>query len=185
MQRVSTYDQLGLPEPLAIAFTLASLALVLTPYLPGADFGLFRVPRLEHSVARRLKILGPVLLGLCVVGFVPMWSGDAPREPRYSIEFENVSLAAAVLDLDRRATEVEIALSPELASGKIATKPFSISLEGATLSEVLDAFSNKAAGAVPLAWRLSGRTVIIEAQTPSQLPSGPPNGALQRPSATK
>ena len=164
----STYGVLGLPDSLAITFVLVVLALSLAPYLPGKDFGVFKVPKFGKKVTSVLKFVGPGLFILSLGGFFPIWRAAAPPEARYSIQFENLSLVAAVRDLDKRATEVEIVLSPDLESGKVATRRFSISLQGATLSEVLTAFCEKAGSAAPLTWRLSGRTVIIEARSSSR-----------------
>ena len=71
--RHSTYEQFGLPGHIGEILFLLSLALTLSPYFAGVDFGVVRVPALPGSSRNLLKLLGPFLLAVSVLFFFPLW----------------------------------------------------------------------------------------------------------------
>jgi hypothetical protein len=73
MHKHSTYEQLGLPGRIGEVLFLVSLALTLSPYFPGLDFGALRVPALPDSTRNKLKLLGPILLAASALLFYPLW----------------------------------------------------------------------------------------------------------------
>lgn len=84
-----------------------------------------------------------------------------PFEKKFSLEFDDQSLAWAVDRLDRMASDVNIVLHDDIVSGKVRTKPFSIHLNGANLKELLDAYCVNAAVSTALIWRQEDKNVFI------------------------
>lgn len=72
--RTSIIKVLGLPEAFTAVLLIIGLILSLAPYFSGADFGLFKIPQFTDPARRRLKILGPVILLLLIMLFVPVLS---------------------------------------------------------------------------------------------------------------
>jgi tetratricopeptide (TPR) repeat protein len=83
MERLSTYDLLGIPEALGITLSLFLIILALTPYLGGMDFGVFKVPQIKKRNLRiGLKIIGPILIVLSIGPFFKLWPAhDLKLEP--------------------------------------------------------------------------------------------------------
>jgi hypothetical protein len=72
MDKISIITWLGLPEAFISILLSLGLILILSPYLAGTDFGIFKVPDLNAQSRKILKWLGPVfLLGLFLL-FVPL-----------------------------------------------------------------------------------------------------------------
>lgn len=65
-----------MPEGLRVAIVLVALILTLAPYAGGTDWGIFAVPNFEESTKSILKWLGPFLLTLSLLMFVPFTKGD-------------------------------------------------------------------------------------------------------------
>ncbi|MCP2517388.1 hypothetical protein M5J07_20785 [Achromobacter mucicolens] len=70
MTYLSSYAYLGLPDSLAMALTLVSLSLALTPWLAGTDYGIFKVPNLPTSIARPMKYIAPTCFAIFIAGFL-------------------------------------------------------------------------------------------------------------------
>ncbi len=159
----STYQLIGFPEALTVPLVLSVLASTLVPYIQGVEIFNTKIPHINSETAIRIMRLGsPILSILLLIGFVPFWSkAQDEAEPVYSIIFNDVTLAGAVRDLDRRAPEVSIRLDKRLSSGKVAVRAFDVSLEGATLEEVLDVFCESAALDQSLMWERRGKLIII------------------------
>jgi len=87
-----------------------------------------------------------------------------PAEEKYSLDFDNQPLAWAVDVLDNKASNSNIILHPDIASGKIKTQSFSIHLKGASLKDFLDAYCAKAAVSNTLTWRQKEKNFIIEGE---------------------
>ena len=77
MHKHSTYQQLGLPGHIGEVLLLLSLALTLSPYFPGVDFGALKVPALPDRTRKTLKVLGPILLAASIFFFFPFWPEPA------------------------------------------------------------------------------------------------------------
>lgn len=77
MHKHSTYEQLGLPGHFGEVLLLVSLALTLSPYFPGLDFGALKVPALPDGTRKKLKLLGPIFLAVSGLLFFPFWPEPA------------------------------------------------------------------------------------------------------------
>lgn len=68
-----------IPVQLGVAFSTVCAILALTPFLAGADFGLFKVPDVGPDVARWLKRIALPLLVCSFVPYLPMWPLVCPK----------------------------------------------------------------------------------------------------------
>jgi VHL beta domain len=96
MHKQNTYEQLGLPAHIGEILFVMSLVLTLSPYLSGADFGIFRVPAFPDPIRKHLKLLGPILLAASTLLFFPFWpepvaSPNSADDPKISVLFHNSS----------------------------------------------------------------------------------------------
>jgi hypothetical protein len=64
----------GLPDSFGVILLVFSLILFLAPYFSGTDFGLFKIPTVNESAKKLLRIIGPVLFVSCILSFVPIFS---------------------------------------------------------------------------------------------------------------
>jgi len=71
----SIIEILGLPSALGASLLLFALILSVAPWLPGADFGIFKIPDFADSVKRCLRILGPVIFILAILFHLPIFPG--------------------------------------------------------------------------------------------------------------
>ena len=71
---ISTLEKIGLPKQFGFVLLVVALSIMLAPYVGGADFGVFRIPKFPREQRTRLIIGGPIALLLSVLLFVPMWS---------------------------------------------------------------------------------------------------------------
>jgi hypothetical protein len=69
----STLEVLGIPKEFGVVLLTLALILVITPYLGGIDLGIFKVPDLPPHATSILHYLGPVLLILFSLLFLPYW----------------------------------------------------------------------------------------------------------------
>lgn len=69
----STLQVIGIPEKFGLVLLTFALILAISPYMGGTDFGIFKVPGFSPKVARALCFLGPILLLVAVLLFVPFW----------------------------------------------------------------------------------------------------------------
>lgn len=67
---ISLYEYLGVPLPFVVTVLTIAFILMLVPWVPGADFGIFKVPELTASQRKRLRRWGPVGFVVFLVGFV-------------------------------------------------------------------------------------------------------------------
>jgi HEAT repeat protein len=81
MARISIYKRLGIPDTLAVTLSVFCLLLLLSPYLGGTDFGIFKIPQLPQGVTGVLKWLGPVAFLLGAAFFFPLVR-EATAEPK-------------------------------------------------------------------------------------------------------
>jgi len=68
-----TLDILGIPKEFGVVVLTFVLILALSPYLGGIDLGIFKVPILNPQATWVLVYLGPVLLVLVSLLFLPCW----------------------------------------------------------------------------------------------------------------
>lgn len=70
--RRSILKSLRLPEAFGVVLLTLALILTLSPYLAGADLGIFKVPELSGSLQATMRWLGPALLAAVVFLFLPI-----------------------------------------------------------------------------------------------------------------
>jgi len=93
----STYGKLGIPSPFGETVGLLALALTLSPYLAGADFGFLKVPEFLGTAKHTLKVLGPALLAGSLLLYFPFWPirtgslRSAGTDIAANVEFRNSS----------------------------------------------------------------------------------------------
>jgi len=70
---VSTYQRLGVPSNVINTILVIIIALLLAPYLGGLDFGVLKVPDFPPTIEHLLKWIGPALLLVFLILFIPAW----------------------------------------------------------------------------------------------------------------
>ena len=70
---ISTYDLVGIPDGVATTLLLIWLSLSLAPWFGGTEIGPLKVPRLTGSATRWLRITGPLVSILLILGYVRSW----------------------------------------------------------------------------------------------------------------
>lgn len=73
LPRRSTLQLLGLPDSVGALFLTAAVVLLLSPYLAGSDFGVFKIPAFPQETVRILRFVGPPLFLLLFCSFLPVW----------------------------------------------------------------------------------------------------------------
>jgi hypothetical protein len=71
--RRSIIEIIRLPETFGVVLLTGSLVLLLSPYMSGADFGIFKVPIFPSETARILRAVGPAAFLLALFLFLPVW----------------------------------------------------------------------------------------------------------------
>ncbi len=61
-----------LPTQFGVILLALTLALSLTPWLSGRDFGILKIPNFPSNVQNKMKIIGPALLLIVVVLHIPL-----------------------------------------------------------------------------------------------------------------
>ena len=73
--RVSFWSLIpDLPGQFGAVLILVAFAILLAPYMAGADFGPVKIPDLKSSVKQRIKIIGPVAFIGALLLFIPIFS---------------------------------------------------------------------------------------------------------------
>jgi hypothetical protein len=77
----STYEKLGIPSPIGETVGLLGLALTLSPYLAGVDFGILKIPDFSEPGKHAMRMYGPVVLAGSLLLFFPFWKvrSGSPR----------------------------------------------------------------------------------------------------------
>jgi len=113
---------LGIPAEFGILLLTLSLALLLSSYFSGIDFGVIKVPRLGISAKRRLEVIGPLLICFAVFLFLPIWTPSPPLPIRnvrisQSSKFYQIEIDVSNINdrVDGLITSVEIYASDNRA----------------------------------------------------------------------
>jgi len=72
-ERKSTLQEIGIPKEFGVLVLTLTLILAISPYLGGADLGIFKVPSFSAKVTWVLYFLGPILFLVTVLLFAPFW----------------------------------------------------------------------------------------------------------------
>lgn len=101
--KLSLFKWSGLPETFGGVLLVFSLILLLSPYFSGADFGVFKIPILTPSAKKWLRIIGPIMFGLCVFSFLPI----IPINPSSSknLNTDAKSVQSPAQDVDTKTKE--------------------------------------------------------------------------------
>lgn len=83
-----------LPDSFGAVLLIFSFILLLSPYLSGADFGVFKIPVFNASANRWLKVVGPVVFCLCVLSFLPIIPTTNPASMNSNNGAENTPTSA-------------------------------------------------------------------------------------------
>lgn len=99
---MNTYEVLGLPDALAVAFVLILLSLTLTPWLGGLEVGPLKIPELDDRSGRAIRILAPVGLVIGLSAFFPAWDSRSGHEgnEKPTPDFVEVLSDGSLLELD-------------------------------------------------------------------------------------
>ena len=75
-EKISLFEWSKLPTPFGVTVLILSLIFLLSPYLSGTDFGIFKIPPFSETAKRYLRIIGPIVFLLCVFSFLPLWTAS-------------------------------------------------------------------------------------------------------------
>ncbi|NEP26220.1 SH3 domain-containing protein [Moorena sp. SIO3I6] len=64
---------LKLPEWLLIIVFTVEIVCLLAPYIPNADFGIFKVPIFSKNIQKLLRILSPIFVIISIILLVPIF----------------------------------------------------------------------------------------------------------------
>lgn len=70
----SLFTVMGLPPEFGKYVLLLALIMLLSPYVGGADFGIFKVPSFPAAMNSTLHVLGPIGMAIAIFLFLPLWS---------------------------------------------------------------------------------------------------------------
>lgn len=96
---MNTYEWIGIPEKLAIAFALTSLALALAPWFGDVTIGSLRIPQLPDGPTKeQLKIMAPIAFLALLAGFIKIWQSEDIREQKVEIQTRMQCIESAFLE---------------------------------------------------------------------------------------
>ena len=108
----SLLSLLGLPQEFGTTILLLCLVLTIAPYVAGADFGIIKVPGFPSIVARRLKVLGPIVFALAISAHIRIWPGSSPTALELSTPFGNRELLLDGARIKITSEEFSLKTSP-------------------------------------------------------------------------
>jgi hypothetical protein len=79
IDKISIFKSSGLPDPFGLTLLLLSLILFLSPYLSGADFGIFKIPQFSPQVKNWFKVIGPIIFILMILCYLPIIAINSPN----------------------------------------------------------------------------------------------------------
>lgn len=79
MEKISLITYLHIPE-FGITLLIFTLILMCAPYLSGADFGVFIIPKFDPKTTKKLKFFGPIAFSIALFVHVPILSDPTPVE---------------------------------------------------------------------------------------------------------
>lgn len=78
MEKASLLELLGLPQAFGFLLLAFGFALMVSPVLPGKDFGIIKIPSIDHAIRKRMLFAGIIVLFASVALHIPLW----PRLPQ-------------------------------------------------------------------------------------------------------
>ncbi len=97
-QRVSFFSLLKLPDTVNVLLIFAFILLI-SPYLSGSDFGIFKIPSFSANLLQLLRIAGPIIFVVTLILFLPLWRKPLDKESMLQLD-DFISLPIA--DKDKR-----------------------------------------------------------------------------------
>lgn len=99
IKRVSFIGLMKFPDTISAVFLIFAFILLISPYLAGADFGIFKVPIFKGDLLSLLKIVGPIVFVIMLILFLPLWT--KPLEVESLLQLDDF-LPLSVEGKDRR-----------------------------------------------------------------------------------
>jgi hypothetical protein len=75
--RQNLFKILGLPDHFGVILLIFTLILLIAPYFPGLDFGIFKVPKISPKIAQTLKFIAPILFLASIFMYLPIIKGQS------------------------------------------------------------------------------------------------------------
>jgi len=97
----STLDVLGIPKEFGVVLLTLALILAISPYLGGTDLGIFKVPDLSPRATCVIRYLGPLLLVLVSLLFLPFWRqhGQPPLSLVHAVDTDSKYHLQSIADI--------------------------------------------------------------------------------------
>jgi SAM-dependent methyltransferase len=87
----STLQVIGIPKEFGVLLLTFALILAVSPYLGGTDLGIFKVPSFSPKVGWALCFLGPILLLVAALLFLPFWEQSCRPSAALTRSVDSVS----------------------------------------------------------------------------------------------
>ena len=81
LEKQSFFELVHWPQPFPSILITFAFILLLSPYLSGSDFGLFKIPLFSDGAKKWLRIIGPIAFLLSALAFVPLIPKSNPPNP--------------------------------------------------------------------------------------------------------
>jgi len=70
-----------IPDTASGTLLIFSFILLISPYLAGADFGIFKIPSFKGDLLLILRFVGPIAFAITLILFIPLWKKEPDIEP--------------------------------------------------------------------------------------------------------
>lgn len=99
--RRSTLEVLGLPKEFGVVLLIPALILLISPYLGGTDWGIFKVPQFSEHTTAVLRWLGPGLFVFVLLLFLPLWEprGKPPISTARAVDTDSKYRLQSIEDI--------------------------------------------------------------------------------------
>ena len=128
-KRLGTYDRLNLPTALSVGIVVFCTVCTLSPYAAGQDFGIFKVPTFSAHWTNVLRIVGPIIVALSVIGFLPVWR-RGPKPSKTNVYMTADDLKYRLREpYNNRMLRASVNVRTEVSSGSIVLSREAILVE--------------------------------------------------------
>ena len=86
MDKISLVKKYDIPHTIFNITFIMSIIFFLAPYLPGSDFGIFKIPDFTTNLTYILYFLGPITFMLHLFFLIPLWKAIESVDEKRTVE---------------------------------------------------------------------------------------------------